>query len=391
MQEALAHGASASGAVFGLETVQAWADGTCTTITASNDFTFFDPTRPRQLYHVGYGGSLLVIPPSSPGHCSCDPATGRVQGALNVEEERGAMHSLEEAQLGGAHLWHLHLRAFREYLRSGNRGRDQAQIERALQILIEDVAPQVSIPSSLPRAAIQPWVSIRPDANWSGRIQPHLALCFPDNCWRWVEINERAIQTTPEYTQFLLGHEFLHASDIWQAAQVYRQVHGDPPPGAGARCVPVANVEEIRSWTDPWGRYVIAFWDSLPEVSAALRHVNITTTVSAPLFSRFTAIEKARWFQAVLGELPPNVPAGQTFDAEQRVLQLFVNPDPRELALREEMGRCLYETARTYLVADIGRARSLLSHFLPVWQPYLRDRALMLQNIGSRTNNSESQ
>jgi hypothetical protein len=115
--------------------------------------------------------------------------------------------------------------------------------------------------------------------------------------------------------------------------------------------------------------------------------VEITSAAAVPLFSRFTAVEKARWFQAVLGELPPNLPAAQTFPAEQTVAQLFRDPDPQLVPLREEMGHRLNETAKMYTFgdhahpADIGKARTVLSHFLPAWQSYLRERRLLLEYL----------
>ena len=389
IQDALAHGASTLGAVFGLETVQAWADGTCTTITASNDFTFFDPAQPRQLHRVGYGGGQTVTPPTGPGQCSCDATTGRVTGSFSPEQEKRRIQIQERAQTGSDYLWHVHLRLFRELLGYGNLGQYRNQIEQTLQLLIEDVVPRITIPSGLPTGAIAPWLELGTGVTRSARVMPHLALCFPDNCWRWIQVNARAIQTTPEYTQLVLEHELTHASDIWTAAQAYRSSHGNPPGSAGSRCVPVGTEDEIRHWTDPWGRYVNDFWDSIPDPAASLHHVEITSAAAAPLFRRFTAVEKARWFQAVLGELPPNLPAAQTFPAEQTIAQLFRDPNPQLLPLREEMAHRLNETAKRYVFgddahpADIGRARTVLSHFLPAWQSYLRERQLFLDYLHS--------
>jgi hypothetical protein len=388
IQDALAHEASMSGAVFGLQTVQAWADGTCATITASNDFTFFDPAQPRQLHHVGYGGRQVIKPPTGPGHCTCDPATGRVQGAWNIAEEKAAIKAQEQAQLGGNYLWHVHLRLFHKLKGYSNRGQYQAQLEQTLQSLIEDVAPTLSIPSELPRSAVQPWFGFPTGKAWRARVQPHLVLCFPSNCWRWIQVSPTAIETTPEFTKLVLEHEFLHAADIWQAAQLYRRFHGDPPTGAGDRCVPIAREEDVSRWTDPWGRYVNDFWDSLPDPSVSRRHVEITSAAVASVFSSFTAAEKALWFQGILQELPPDLPATETFSAEKIIEQLFrdPNPNPQLVALREEMAWRLNKTTEQYLYRDathknIGRARSILNHFLPAWKSYRSQRENFLKYL----------
>ena len=388
MQDALAHGASPLGATFGRLNVQGWADATCTTINASNDFTYFNPGNPRQLYQVGHGGRFVTTPPGAAGHCACDPATGRVQGAWTIAEETRAITADEQTLTGPEYLWHAHLRLFRELLGYRNRAEYEHQLVDTLHLLLEDVAPGVAIPGGLPVGPMRPWINIATaNPDWAAVTTPFLALCFPDNCWRWIMVNQQAIETTLSFTQVVLNHELLHAVDVRRAAQEYRRTHGDPPTGAGDRCRPAAEAT-VQGWTDPWGTYMRDFDAFYRGGLADTRHVDIYGLSAGPRFNRLTLGERLDWFEAVMANIPANLPAGRTFEAEQVVLRLFRNPEPQELALRQEMTDHLGRRAAVFILGDsrgqsrdIGKGRSLLNHFDPLWRPIGTQRTLLWQGL----------
>lgn len=386
-QDAAEHGASLVGAKFGNLNVQSWADATCTTISASTDFTYFSPSTPGKLYYAGHGGKFVGYPPRTEGSCLCDPETGRPKNAWNITEGKKFIREREQAAMGGGdYLWHLYLETFHSMWKLRDRPGMKPDVIAAMRRLIMEAAAKTPIPGSLPVSDVRPWTNVdTPNPEWAAVTSPHLIFCFPDNCWRWIMVNQKAIATTPSHTQQVLAHELLHAADMWTAAQTFKRENGEPPEGAGDRCKPAAQGVR-KGWTDAWGQYINKFVDFYEGQVTEQRHVDIYAESVAPHWAQLTMQERLTWFGGMLQNLPPNLPANKTFAAEQLVLRLFRNPKPEELALRQQMGAVLADvTVETVLGdadrRDIGKGRTLLSHFGLVWKPRAEQRAILLQAV----------
>ncbi len=353
VDELSAQGATRLGATFGSETVRSWADATCTTISAATDFTYIGPGV-RNLAKVGHGGRFVTVSPTA-SLCGCDANSGRLTGTWTPDLGRRAAIERSQALVGGDYLWHVHLRLFRELMRLGNAEQYGRQRRDALLALINDVAPRIAIPAGLPVAEPRIFVNLRmSDPAYAAATNTHLAICFPDNCWRWLVITQKAIEATPEYTQAVLTHELLHAADVWQAAQAYRRDHGNPPTNADeSRCVPVE--KGVRAgWKDPWGQYVNGFVDAFESGQSDLHHLEIYSQSIAPVFDRLTAQEQLVWFDGVLNNFPANLPAVNRPAAELQMERLFSspNPDTRLVAFRDEAANLLAESAKHQALGD---------------------------------------
>ena len=391
-QDALEHGASLLGATFGEDAVQTWADGTCTTVEAATDFTYFSPNTPGQLYRVGQGGRMISRPPGVESGCACDPGGGPLRSAWTIESAKKRLLEKEQGRAGQDYLWHAHLRALQELLEYGNREHYRDEIARSIRTLIEDVAPGLTVPSGVPVEDVHPWIQVATgELGWAGVTFPHLALCYPKNSWRWIAINQYAIHSTPAATQVVLNHELLHAKDVWTAAEAYRRDHGPPPAAPADRCKPIDKGVR-QAWTDDWGTYVNAFVRFYEDRTAPLRHVDVYAESAVPLLGKLTKKEKRDWFASMLHNVPPNLPAQQTFAAEQAALRLFASAQPHDIALQELMVRELLEATKNLVfesgggdaaesAARTGRARSLLRHFTPLWQSRSAERAILLKAV----------
>jgi len=389
-QDAADHGASLIGATFGNLNVQSWADATCTTVNADNDFTYISPTTPKRLFYAGHGGKFVAFPPQDPARCTCDPATGRPRSAWNVKEGKQFIREKEEAALGGDYLWHLYLQTFRAFWKQRQRPEVRADVIASMRRLILEAAAKIAVPSGLPVGDVRPWTNVdTAEPEWAAVTSPHLVFCFPDNCWRWIMVNQKAIQTTPSHTQQTLAHELLHADDMWKAAQEFKRVNGDPPEGAGDRCKPAG--EGVRkNWTDAWGQYVNKFVDFFEGKTGAQRHVDIYAESVKPHWAKLTMQEKVNWFGGALQNVPPDLPASKTFEAEQMVLDIFKNPRPEQLALRQELAAVLARVAAETVLGDanrkvdLGKGRTLLRHFGEVWKLRPDQRVILLRSMDIR-------
>ncbi|MBD0372209.1 MAG: DUF4157 domain-containing protein [Pyrinomonadaceae bacterium] len=387
-QDAAAHGASLLGAKFGNLNVQTWADATCTTINASTDFTYFTPSNPGQLYRAGHGGKFVAFAPHEPDKCVCDVKTGRPQRTWDITKAKQFIREKEEAVIGGGdYLWHLYLETFQRFWKLRDNAGMKPQVINALGRLIQEAALKVTVPATLPAGDPRPWLNVdTAEPEWAAVTSPHLVFCFPDNCWRWILVNQSAIQTTPDHTQQALEHELMHAEDMWKAAQDFKRDNGEPPEGPGDRCKP-AGQGVRKGWTDAWGQYINKFVDFYEGKTAAQRHVDIYAESVKPHWAKMTMKEKVTWFGGVLQNVPPNLPASKTFEAEQIVLRLFQNPKPDELGLRQEMGAMLSRVAAETVLGDagkkvdLGKGKTLLTHFDLVWKLNPQQRGILIQAL----------
>ncbi len=381
-EEALKHGASLQGATFGKVTVGTWADATCNTIRAATDFVFFFTDTGR--YRVGYHGEFLEFKPSGAGACSCDPASSRLTGKWDPGKGIDI----------GSQKWQDDVARFNQALKPASGSPDPKKVTHWILELFADISSDLAIPPGLPAGPkVEPWVdSTSANPNTVARTLDHLALCFPNDCWKWIAVNRTIIQQTPAYTKTTLDHELQHALDIFVSAFEYKLVNGPPPPAPAAACLP----GYTPSADDPYGKYILDFRKyrsgSLPES----RHLEIYATSAAPNFQRFTPEEKLEWFQGMVTEVPPGVAPADPLATEPLIANVYQNPLPYEAEMRVKFEAQLFKIVSFFLYGnnagkgvDLGKARTLVNHFLPVWNIRPGDRAMLANALLGEEKNKE--
>jgi hypothetical protein len=376
-QDALAHGANLQGATFGQVTVQTWVDATCTTIRAATDHVFYDPDKTPS-YWVGYRGEFLDLKPSAAGQCSCDPASGRVQGKWDP----GKAIDFGDAK------WRADLAKFNQAVKPLSGSPNANQITQSILALLGDVASGLSIPAGLPaNPKVEPWINpVSADPNWIAKTYDHLVFCYPDDCWKWIGVNRMIVQQTPAYTKTTLDHELQHALDMFVAAFEYKLINGNPPSAPGDACKPGYNPVD----SDPYGKYILDFRKYYEGGLSASRHVDIYATSAAPNFQRFTPEEKLVWFGGMITSVSADIPPAEPLPAERLVASVFQNPLPYEASMRNKFATELFKVTRVFIYGesqgkgkDLGKAKTLVNHFKEVWAIHPSDRALFAQAIRS--------
>lgn len=372
-QDALKHGANLKNATFGLVNVQSWADATCTTIQASTDFVRWDVDNPRQFYKVAYGGEFRFVKPSGAGQCSCDPATGRIQGTWTPGQG---------IDYGDA-KWQADLKAYNNAVKPASGSPTSAAIAQGILTLLSDVGPSLTVPSGLPVGPkVEPWINANSvDPNWVAFTYDHLVLAYPNDCWKWIGVNRMIIQQTPSYTRTTLEHELQHAADMNVAAFEYQLINGPPPQAPQGADKP----GYTPTTADAYGTYVLDFRKYYRSGLSESRHLDIYATSAAQNYKRFAPDEKLAWFSALLSTVPPDIPASQPLSGEGLVAGSFQNPLAYEAAMRSDFESQLFRTTRDFIYnkpgqgKDPGKARTLLNHFGPVWVIQPADRAMLFK------------
>jgi hypothetical protein len=372
--DALKHRANLQGATFGSTTVGTWADATCTSIRAATDFVFYDSGTGK--YNVGFRGEFLNFNPSA-AQCSCDPATGRVQGTWDPGQG---------IDIGGE-KWQNDLYKLNRTL-TASPAAASGDVTHWILELLSDVSPDLKIPQGLPAGAkVEPWINATStNPNYVARTLDYLVLCYPNDCWKWIAVNRMIVQQTPAYTKTTLNHELEHALDMFVAAFEYKLLNGPPPAAPDAACKPGYEPSE----TDGYGKYVLGFRQYYRDQLSSERHLEIYEKTAAPNFQRFTPGEKLQWFGGMITEVPPDVPPGTPLPTEKLISSIYTSPLPYEAELRGQLEAVLYRVVEFFIYGDnagrgvdLGKARTLISHFAPVWHVRPRDRGLLQQGISA--------
>lgn len=375
-EEAQKHGASLQGATFGKVTVGTWADATCTTIRSATDFVFHNAD--KGTYRVGFNGEILEFKPSGAGQCSCDSATGRVRGAWNPGKGMDTGNS----------AWQGDLARFSQNLAPASGSPDLQQATHWMLELFKDIAADLTLPAGLPLGPkIEPWIDIgSTNPQTVARTMDHLALCFPQDAWRWIAVNRFAVQKTPAYTKTTLDHELQHAADIYAATLAYKRVNGPPPAPPANACQPVYT----PSAGDPYGKYLLDFRQFRAAGASATRHLEIYQSSAEKNFTRFSPEEKLAWFSGMITEVPADVPPTTALATEPLVAGVYQNPLPYESGIRRKFEAELFKVVNFYIYGDnaergvdLGKARTLVNHFGPVWAVNPADRGMLWSAIGT--------
>jgi hypothetical protein len=433
------HGASLYGATFGEINAQLWANALCIRVVASREIVHIDPGTTTPAVRVPEG-ALSVFSPQNPQSCACDTATGRTAGAApSVEEIVANNQALEQQQMEGLDInWHHLLRAFRSYVavinppnlvasgwatagrsrerdmesgtlqdrvqqevragRPGQHTRDAMQAFYAiLQYAASTLTPPAPLPNTVFDAQHRPFISFaQPSYTYAAVTFPHLAICYPNNFWRWMMFNDIVIGQTPEYTRSVIYHEMEHAADILRSLQQFEAAHGPapaPPPDISARCRPI-NEGVRQGWTDPWGQYVNNFVNFYNGSLPPNRHLQIVVNQAAMGIDRWSNDEKIQWVRNLLTYVPGDLAAADTLTGEAEVMRLYTQGDAhlREVMIDEftatfndisrlerDMGGGGFGAATTSLAEQRqqleqmrARGRTILNHFAPIVTEVIR-------------------
>ncbi len=374
-QDALVHGANLQGATFGQVTVQTWVDATCTTIRAATDLVLHNPDKIPS-FRVGYRGEFLDLKPSDSGQCSCDPASGRVEGKWDP----GKAIDFGDAK------WKADLAEFNQAAKPSSGSPNQKQITQSVLTLLGDVASGLVVPTGLPaNPKVEPWINpVSADPNWIAKTYDHLVFCYPDDCWKWIGVNRMIVQQTPAYTKTTLDHELQHALDMFVAAFEYKLINGNPPTAPGDACKPGYNPVDSNTY----GKYILDFRKYYESKLPVSRHVDIYATSSAPNFKRFTPEEKLVWFGGMIASVSADISPAEPLPTEQLVASVFQNPLPYEASMRNKFASELLKVTKIFIYGeskgtgkDLGKAKTLVNHFKEVWAINPTDRTLWADAI----------
>lgn len=385
------HKGSLLGATFGAVMIQNWADATCATIRASNEVIVTDRKNPG-FSRVWPGGKFIETRPREAAHCRCD-ARQQLTSDWHIEAEKrfNIQETMEQfrkfyrldadkpedrRKLEFYYDWHIHLSHFRTLASMRNRAHYTEAKQAVLKAIINDAASGLTIPPGLPVKDVDPWTIILPEnvkmsLTHSGEFLPHLMICYPDNCWRWMVFTQHLASASPTFVRSALAHEMLHADDNWQAYQKYRTEYrrthqGREPEIKRDLCQP-GKKTEVEESADAFGEYFRGYRDFYKRLQNASAHIDIYFRMTEHDFDRWTDREKVDWFRGVLNEFPPDASAAESA-AERKINDIFTRNSPDERTLRENLAITLEEQLRDKFITSFDKAFALLEHFKPIWR-----------------------
>ncbi|MBL8499013.1 MAG: DUF4157 domain-containing protein [Nitrosomonas sp.] len=398
-EDAVKHGANLQGAKFGPVNVQSWADATCTSIRAADDFMverdIDDPSRWRS--EVIFGGNFRYFNPSTAGKCSCDPASGHV---------RGEWDAVQGIDYGDA-KWQVDLQKFNRAVMPDKGTPDPRLIDHSIRSLLKNIASSLAIPPGLPKGTeVDPWINHDPNNDYGKKISatvvPHMVLCHPSNCWKWIVVNPDIIQQTPAYTKEIIEHELQHALDLYIAAFEYKLVNGPAPSASSQACDPFSGwgtgKNAVTDSGTPFGKYALEFKRDYYGQLSKSRHVEIYADSVAPHFQRLTPIEKVTWFSAMIANVPADIPPTEPLASEPLVTSVFQNPVGSEQTMRHQFtsvlfdvtSKLIYRSAQNQRNSNLGKAETLLNHFTAVWSTDKTLRPLLFDSLREEKKRNKS-
>ena len=223
----------------------------------------------------------------------------------------------------------LEARVLREW-NQGVRGGVGSTAINAFGSLLQHACRNITPPPPLPDldfdAQHRPFLSISGgNYSYAAATFPHLAICYPDNFWRWILFNDNAIHQTPDYTRSIIIHELQHAADIKQSLDQFQSEIGVPPPPPSdfsGRCRPI-NEGVRQGWQDPWGRHVNTFIEFYERDLSNTRHLKIVVGQRDVNIDDWSAAEKIQWIRSILDHIPEDFPSDGRLPGETEVLALY--------------------------------------------------------------------
>ena len=425
-QDALRHGAKLPGGSFGSVNVRAWADATCTTIRSATNFVTLQP-RAKEPVIIDNGGKWVDVAPAGP--CPCDPNTGRIAGSAPTRDEmvRSSQKQII-ADVGSKNfLWHELLLALRtglphvtEVIGGGQQGERTQEVQpgtlpdavrketqhrvggkrgplemyyatKVLFPLLQIAGAGITPPSPLPNLPFPNhlFLQLSVGGGWAAVTQRHLAVTNRNDFWHWIVFNDRAIGETPEFTRTVIQHELAHAADFETDLRAFEADHkrpaGDPP----EQFTRPAEESAVRNFSGDWGKYInefIAFQKSRTRPERHLEIILEQRTQTAPSggrsWDRWSAGERAYWFQLAMQNLPPDVDKNTPVPGEDQVLDAFRTGGPSlRLAAVDRAYRvirralCPEKAVEAAEVAALrANARTLVQHFKPIMDQLFADQ-----------------
>jgi hypothetical protein len=367
-RDALAHGAKLTGGSFGHINVQAWADATCTTITSATNLVTLDPKSPTPVT-IDDGGTWTQVTPAFA--CQCDPATGRVGGSAPSRAD--LVRSWQKqiaAEVGGKGnvLWHEMVSALRTGLprsteivgagttgqrtfapqpgtlpdalrtemktrKGGKRGKlEEYYTTQLLFPLLKMAGEGLMPPNPLPQLPMPDhlFVRIAVGGSWAAVTQPHLVLANRADPWHWSVYNDQSIGETPEFTRTVIQHELEHAADYEKLLREFEKTRPPPKDPFPDKFSHPAEASDIAQWTGPWGVYINDFTAFTKTRIDPARHLEIIVGQRNQLdkrggrsWNKWSAAERAYWFELAFHHLPPDVPAGTPIASEPEIMAAF--------------------------------------------------------------------
>lgn len=424
--EARAHGAKLAGGSFGAVNVQAWANATCTTIRSATNLVTLHPESKDLKSGITIDNHGRWTDVKAQGTCLCDAATGRVGGTAPTRAEMVKEAQKETAALIGKEnvLWHHGVRALRtglphktEVVGAGSQGertfeikpgtlpaalqkeikhRDPAKRDPkcanmgplecyytndVLRPLLHMAGAGVTPPAPLPNDPMPEafrWVRIATGGTWAAVTQRNLAVVNRDDFWAWIVFTDRAIGETPAFTRTVIQHELEHAADYEKDLREFELTHprpaSIPPPQFGRP----AEESTVRGFGGEWGKYINDFIAFSEGRTRPERHLEIIlgqrrqeAVGGGRSWERWSAGERAYWFQLVFHNLPPDVARSSPLPGEDQVLEAFNSAGPDLQLAAIERG---YKTIQSALCPDKtvedleiekrrANARTLVQHF----------------------------
>jgi hypothetical protein len=344
-EDAARHGGVVFGLGLGRVNVQSWANATCATVEAANEFTFWPSSMPGG-FTLWSGGRFILFPPAENASCAC------VNGHPNIIGQSQYARAL-------------------------------SPIQESLEATLRETASDISLPADLP--------AIRPDAahfnvqliGGGGAAAETLfwrLFCEESDPWSWIVFYPGSVRDTRNYTRAVMEHEIQHCGDAHRSLASFRARPGHPTPPT---VPPEACSPGFRH--APGTQLDVPFWQYYEEWLAfaqreglirSTRHLEIYEQArTRNNFEAWSSRERTEWLGGALVDGMPEaerIPTATLLPIEESVVQRFLaGGDERKSvyvaifyeAINQLGARCHRAEGSE---ADATRLWNIYNHFGPI-------------------------